>query len=209
MTMLKNSDTAGQGGRMASGGKMTAVCNWKLQDHSEEDHTGKVISGLNGAHGIFRRTIFDDGNLTDASFMFATLWQTSFRGATLTTANIGHADGYLVVFDGARLTDANLSGFHGREASFRGAVLRGATLQGAQCLRADFRDADLREACLVLGQFREADFRGADLRGADLTLASLHGARFDEHTNLEGARLHLVQRDNLPQGIQHLHIVGE
>jgi uncharacterized protein YjbI with pentapeptide repeats len=118
----------------------------------------------------------------------------NFGGSILREAVFDRAEGHNIDFGGCDVTkssfaDARLPGaifFQAKlsGANLKGIRMRGGQLKGADCQQASFQGADLRMVWAA-----EADLRGADLRDANLVGASLGKARWDETTQLEGAKL--------------------
>jgi uncharacterized protein YjbI with pentapeptide repeats len=118
------------------------------------------------------------GNIRDCSLAGAVLDDFNARNATM------NGDFTRASFKRAYLNGCWFDGSVLREADFTRARLEQASLRGCDCTGARLVDARVRFTTLI-----DTVLRGADLSGADLTESSLTGARFDEHTRFQGARV--------------------
>lgn len=127
-------------------------------------------------------------DLTQCSFVGATLSDAHLEGADLHGAHLECAHLWRSHFVAAQLTRAHLEG-----AKLWGARLDGANLSGAYLEGADFWLARLNGALLSNAHLEDADMLEAALNGAVLKDAYLEGARLTrarlEEADLEGAHL--------------------
>jgi len=167
---------------MGSSGKIIFQESFKFRDMREVAFSKINMMGRNAAHGDFSGIDFENRDLTDSSFMFATLWRTIFTGAEILTANFSYADGWKSVFTETLIRESNFVGFHGRGASFRGAI----------CKEVNFQNA----------QFFQADFRGARFIRCNFSGTNIYEARFDEETIFENSEQGFINPEFLPDQVR-------
>ncbi len=136
------------------------------------------LRGVNLSHARLTACPMEEATLEEADFSEAVLRLCSLDGARAAGARFKGARLEDSSARGAQLSRADLSGARLSESSFARASLRGARLERAEGDGVELRGADLSGASLVEARLLDADFRGADLSGADLSRARLHGADF-------------------------------
>jgi uncharacterized protein YjbI with pentapeptide repeats len=123
--------------------------------------------------------------LSDRSFRFALLNESSLFAADLSGSDLTKASLRFVNLPRARLSLTHLEGADLRSAKLPSAISIGAQLQGA-----DLERAELQGAFLGAGEFQGANLERAELQGAYLSHANLEGA------NLSSAQLQGVDLSN-------------
>jgi uncharacterized protein YjbI with pentapeptide repeats len=172
-------------------------------NYSNQDFSGKDLSGKNFSNAILNKTNLSNANLKGSDLTRASLTHANLEGANLSDANLHIANleganlegANLIVanLEGANLTKVNLTGANLGSAYLNSANLYGANLKGtylglANLLGANLERANLERANLKDAYLVDANLWGANLKGANLTGANLGNANLIR-ANLSGANL--------------------
>jgi Pentapeptide repeats (8 copies) len=137
---------------------------------ANEEHLAKLKEGVEAWNQWRKKNPGLQPDLQGAFLSQAQLQGVNLIGAQLQGANLIFAQLQGAILQSAQLQRAGLG-----HAQLEGALLRESQLQGALLFSAQLQGADLREAQL----------QGANLQLAQLQGADLHGAFFDNTTNLK------------------------
>ena len=162
------------------------------------DENYAFVRGIAVAFACIGGTSFRNANLTDASFIQATLRSTDFRKANLTRTAWLNAQRLDLVLTGAgylnhpKVRDLVITG-EGKAENFNGLNLEGINLKGAKLADTGFVGTNLNCANLQEANLLRAKLKQTQLDGADLTGAVLTGAFIEDWGITRATRLHGIQ----------------
>ena len=156
---------------------------------SDVDLTGLDLAGVHLAGAHLTRCIFDNANLTKASFAAATLEDCRFTDACLHEAGFGRTTLTHCAFRGADLRESVWVEATADNSRFDSAVLTGAMMQDSRFTQTSFMLADISNSQWQATQLRDCDLsksssKRASFLGCDLTDVSLRDSTWQETTFL-------------------------